>query len=47
MYKRQLRYRADYDAQEQALQAQMDKLRSSAQDEPLALPLSLIHILRR
>ena len=33
-----LRYRADYDAQEQALQAQLDKLRSSAQDDPLALP---------
>ena len=32
------RYRADYDAQEQALQAQLDKLRSSAQDDPLALP---------
>ena len=33
-----LRYRADYDAQEQALQAQLDKLHSSAQDDPLALP---------
>ena len=33
-----LRYRADYDAQEQALQAQLDKLRGMAQDDPLALP---------
>ena len=33
-----LRYRADYDAQEQALQAQLDKLRDSVQDEPLSLP---------
>lgn len=33
-----LRYRADYDAQEQALQAQLDKLRSTAQDDPLSLP---------
>ena len=33
-----LRYRADYDAQEQALQAQLDKLRSTAQDDPLDLP---------
>ena len=33
-----LRYRADYDAQGQALQTQLDKLRSSAQDDPLALP---------
>ena len=33
-----LRYRADYDAQEQALQAQLDKLRDSAPDDPLALP---------
>ena len=32
------RYHADYDAQEQALQAQLDKLRSSAQDDPLSLP---------
>lgn len=32
------RYRADYDAQEQALQAQLDKLRDSVQDEPLSLP---------
>ena len=31
-------YRADYDAQEQALQAQLDKLRDSVQDEPLSLP---------
>ena len=33
-----LRYRADYDAQEQALQAQLDKLRGTAQDDPLCLP---------
>lgn len=33
-----LHCRADYDAQEQALQAQLDKLRDSAQDDPLALP---------
>ena len=33
-----LRYHADYDAQEQALQAQLDKLRGAAQDDPLALP---------
>ena len=33
-----LRYRADYDAQEQALQAQLDKLRGTAQDDPLSLP---------
>lgn len=33
-----LRYRADYDAQEQALQAQLDKLHSTAQDGPLSLP---------
>ena len=33
-----LRCRADYDAQEQALQAQLDKLHSMAQDDPLALP---------
>lgn len=33
-----LRYRADYDAQEQALQAQMDKLRGTVQDNPLSLP---------
>ena len=33
-----LRYRADYDAQEQALQAQLDKLRDSVQAEPLSLP---------
>ena len=33
-----LRYRADYDAQEQALQAQLDKLRGSVQDDPLSLP---------
>ena len=33
-----LRCRADYDAQEQALQAQLDKLRDSAPDDPLALP---------
>ena len=33
-----LRYRADYDAQEQALQAQLDKLRGAAQDDPLSLP---------
>ena len=32
-----LRYRADYDAQEQALQAQLDKLRGAAQDDPLSL----------
>ena len=33
-----LRYRTDYDAQEQALQAQLDKLHSTAQDDPLSLP---------
>ena len=33
-----LRYRADYDAQEQALQVQLDKLRGSVQDDPLSLP---------
>lgn len=33
-----LRCRADYDAQEQALQTQLDKLHSMAQDDPLALP---------
>ena len=33
-----LRYRSDYDAQEQALQAQLDKLRGSVQDDPLSLP---------
>lgn len=33
-----LRYRADYDAQEQALQAQLDKLRGSVQDDPRSLP---------
>lgn len=33
-----LRYRADYDAQEQALQAHLDKLRGAAQDDPLSLP---------
>lgn len=33
-----LRYRADYDAQEQALQAQLDKLRGSVQNDPLSLP---------
>lgn len=33
-----LRCRADYDAQERALQAQLDKLRDSAPDDPLALP---------
>ena len=33
-----LRYRADYDAQEQALQAQLDKLRGTAQEDPLSLP---------
>lgn len=33
-----LRYRADYDAQEQALQAQLDKLRGTAQVDPLCLP---------
>lgn len=33
-----LRCRADYDAQERALQAQLDKLRDSATDDPLALP---------
>lgn len=33
-----LRYRADYDAQEQALRAQLDKLRNATQDDPLALP---------
>ena len=33
-----LRCRADYDAQERALQAQLDKLHDSAPDDPLALP---------
>ena len=33
-----LRCRADYDAQEQALQAQLDKLRDLAPDDPLSLP---------
>ena len=33
-----LRCRADYDAQERALQTQLDKLRDSAPDDPLALP---------
>ena len=35
---RRIFYRADYDAQEQALQAQLDKLRSTAQDSPLSMP---------
>ena len=33
-----LRCRADYDAQEQSLQAQLDKLRGTVQDDPLSLP---------
>ena len=33
-----LRCRADYDAQERALHVQLDKLRDSAPDDPLALP---------
>ena len=35
---RRIFYRADYDAQEQALQAQLDKLCSTAQDGPLSMP---------